>query len=117
MEISGKIVQVLAEQGGTSQRGPWKKREYILETMEKYPKKVCLAVWNDDVDQFNIKLGEQVTASINIESREYNGRWYTDVKIWKLDRGNTAKPESRKAEQVPDVTTFSDDSSDDMLPF
>jgi hypothetical protein len=117
MEISGKIVQILQEQGGTSSRGNWRKREYIIETGGNYPKKVCMVAWGDDIDQFNLQMGEQVTASINLESREYNGRWYTDVKVWKVDRGNTQKPESRKQEQVPDVTTFSEDSSDDMLPF
>lgn len=117
MEISGKIVQILAEQGGTSQRGSWRKREYIIETGGNYPKKVCIVAWGDEIDQFNLQMGEQVTASINLESREYNGRWYTDVKVWKVDRGNIQKPEPRKQQQVPDVTTFTEDSSDDMLPF
>lgn len=117
MELSGKIVQILAEQGGTTQRGNWRKREYILETGGNYPKKVCVVAWGDDIDQFDLKMGEQVTASINLESREYNGRWYTDVKVWKVDRGGSQKTEPRKVDQVPDVTTFSADSSDDMLPF
>lgn len=118
MELSGKIVQILPEQGGTSAKGSWRKREYILELPGTYPKKVCVTVWGDSIDQFNLNVGEEVIASVDIESREYNGRWYTDVKAWKVEKSNQAKanPTATSA-SVPDVTTFSDDSGDDVLPF
>jgi hypothetical protein len=118
MELSGKIVQILPEQGGTSAKGSWRKRDYILELPGTYPKKVCLTVWGDSIDQFNMSVGEEVTASVDIESREYNGKWYTDVKAWKVEKGN--QPKSNKnsnTASVPDVTTFSDESGDDVLPF
>jgi len=118
MELSGKIVQILPEQGGTSTKGSWRKRDYILELPGTYPKKVCLTVWGDNIDQFNMNMGDEVNASVDIESREYNGRWYTDVKAWKVEKGNQSKsnPTSGTA-SVPDVTTFSDESGDDILPF
>jgi hypothetical protein len=85
MEIQGKIVEILQPKGGQSTRGNWKKHEFILETNESFPKKICIASWNDKIDLSNLKPGDQVTASVNIESREYNGNWYTDIKVWKLE--------------------------------
>jgi hypothetical protein len=90
MEINGKIIQLLPEQLGESAKGPWRKQEYILETEGQYPKKVCFMTWNDKIDEFAIKEGENLVVSIDLESREYNGRWYTDVKAWKVTRAGAA---------------------------
>lgn len=117
MEINGKIVQVLNEQTGNGRNGVWRKRDYVLETTGQYPKKVCLTVWGDKIDQFGMQVGDEVTAGIEIESREYNGRWYTDVKAWKVDKqgvGNTYG--SSPAPSAPDVSSFNEDN-DDILPF
>ena len=84
MEITGKIVRVLPEKSGQSARGPWRKQEYILETQGQYPKQVCFMVWGDKVDELGIQEGQELDVSIDIESREYNERWYTDVKAWKV---------------------------------
>ena len=84
MELTGKIVQVLPEKSGTSSRGQWRKQEYILEIPGDYPKQVCFMVWGDKIDQFGVQQGQDVTVSIDLESREYNGRWYTDVKAWRV---------------------------------
>ncbi|MBK1704531.1 DUF3127 domain-containing protein [Halochromatium glycolicum] len=85
MEITGKITQVLPEKSGTSARGPWRKQEYILETAGDYPKQVCFMVWGDRIDQFAIREGQELRVSFNLESREFNGRWYTDVKAWRVE--------------------------------
>ena len=84
LEISGKIIELLPEKSGQSANGEWRKREYVLETEAQYPKKICFMAWGDKIDQFEIKQGERVTVSVDLESREYNGRWYTDVKAWKV---------------------------------
>ncbi len=86
MEIKGRIIQILPLVEGQSAKGTWKKQDYILETEAQYPKKVCFNCWGDKVDQFNIQQGEELIVSIDIESREFNGRWYTDVRAWKVDR-------------------------------
>lgn len=118
MEISGKIIQVLDEQSGTGRNGVWRKRDYILETKGQYPKKVCLTVWGDKIDQFAMQDGEDVNAGIEIESREYNGRWYTDVKVWKVDKQSAnAAPGNSSNQGFSDVTSFSEDDGDDVLPF
>ena len=84
MNIKGKIVQIVDEQSGESAKGPWRKQEYILETDGQYPKQICFMVWNDKIDEFAIRENESVDVSIDLESREYNGRWYTDVRAWKV---------------------------------
>ena len=86
MEISGKIIEILEVKSGQSANGEWRKQEYVLETESQHPKKVCFMAWGDKIDQFNIQKGETVAVSIDLESREYNGRWYTDVKAWKVSR-------------------------------
>jgi hypothetical protein len=89
LELTGKIVQLLDLQSGTSARGDWKKQEFILETEEQYPRKICISLWGDRIsDITGIQLSKDIiTVSIAIESREFNGRWYTDVRGWKIQRG------------------------------
>ena len=106
MELSGKIIQLLPEKSGESARGPWRKQEYILETEGQYPKQVCFMVWSEKIDEFAIKEGENLVVSIDLESREYNGRWYTDVKAWKVSRSgsladNSSSFESENHNQTP----------------
>ena len=90
MEINGKIIELLPEKSGESAKGPWRKQEYILETEGQYPKKVCFMAWSDKIDEFAIKEGESLVVSVDLESREYNGRWYTDVKAWKVTRAGAS---------------------------
>ena len=86
LEIKGKIIEILPERSGQSANGEWRKQEYVLETGSQYPKKICFLAWGEKIDQFNIKQGEIIEVSIDLESREYNGRWYTDVKAWRVSR-------------------------------
>ena len=86
MEISGKIIELSTVKSGQSANGEWRKQEYVLETETEYPKKICFMAWGDKIDQFNIQRGENLAVSVDLESREYNGRWYTDVKAWKVSR-------------------------------
>jgi hypothetical protein len=87
LEIEGRIVTILPLQSGTSKAGnTWQKQDFVLETEGQYPKKVCMTMWGDKIEQFNVQEGEKVRAAFDIESREYNGRWYTDVKVWRVTR-------------------------------
>ena len=94
MELTGKIIAVLPERGGVSKAGnEWKIQEYVLETMEQYPRKMMFNVFGADrIAQFNIQLGETLTVSFDIDSREYNGRWYNDIRAWKVDRNAAGAP-------------------------
>ena len=96
MEISGRIIAVLPEQGGVSKAGnEWKKQEYVLETHDQYPKKVCFQIFGADrIAQAAIQPGEELTVSFDIDSREYQGRWYTSINAWKVDRPAAAQPQA-----------------------
>lgn len=121
IQLQGKVDQILQEQSGQGKNGTWRKRDFILEIPGKYPKKVCITQWGDNIDSNPIQQGEQVTVSVDIQSREYKGNWYTDVKAWKIVQGSG----QQQGEQVPpppsaegftiDTQEFND--MDDDLPF
>ncbi len=134
MELTGKVIAVLPLQSGTSNRNgnEWRKQDYVIETVnEQYPRRLCFNLWGDRIDQFKIQEGELITVSFDIDAREYNGRWYNDIRAWKIDR-NT-QPAAAPAPGIPPIpgdastpfpatpATTSDFSStggtDDDLPF
>jgi len=119
LEITGRVVELLPEQSGTGRSGDWRKQEFILEIPGKFPKQVCVAQWGDNIEKFAVTEGETLTAHIDLQSREHNGRWYTDVKAWRVDRPTEAEdhgPTAGGDEPRPDSATGGDDS-DDGLPF
>lgn len=121
MEIKGKIIQLLPLQTGEGKNGTWRKQDYVLETIETYPKKICFNLWGDKIDQFDVKEGEDVNLFFDIESREYNGRWYTDVKGWRIDKniGNSsdAPPSGSNNDMPPPPPPPDFGEMDDDLPF
>lgn len=85
LNISGIVLNILPLQSGTSKAGnQWQKQDFILETGGQYPRKVCICLFGDNVAKFPLQVGQSVTASVDIESREFNGRWYTDVRAWNV---------------------------------
>lgn len=85
LELTGTIVQVLPYDGGTTKAGKeWRKGVFILETQDQYPRKVAISIFNDNIDKYPTQVGTVVTAHIEIESREWNGKWYTEVKAWQI---------------------------------
>ena len=86
MEITGKIILALPEQSGVSKAGnSWKKKEYVLETQETYPKKVHFDLFGDKADKYPLSVGQTVRLKFDIESREYNGRWFTSIRGWEAE--------------------------------
>ncbi|MBP6610108.1 MAG: DUF3127 domain-containing protein [Paludibacter sp.] len=86
MDITGKIIAVLPQTSGQGKNGLWRSQDYVLETADQYPKKVCFNLFNDKIDQFPLAIDETVNVSFDVESREYNGRWYTTIRAWKVDK-------------------------------
>lgn len=118
MEITGKIIEILPAQTGTSQKGEWKKQLFILETIDQFPKKICIESWNDKL-ALAVDMSKTMKVYFDIESREFNGKWYTNVKAWKMDVIGSAPqsddftvPNSAFSEQTP----LDSDPTDD-LPF
>ena len=123
MEIKGRIIHVLPLQEGVSKAGnPWKKQEYVLETLDQYPKKVCFDLFGEKADQYRAEIGDEVVLSFDIESREYNGRWFTSIRGWKLDKAVAeAAPVMEDVPPMPNVNFSAPfpmgDVNTDDLPF
>lgn len=122
LEITGKLLQKLPMQSGQGSTGnSWQKQEFIIETTEQYPKKICAQLWGDKIDQLEkLNIGEMISVSFAVESREYNGKWYTDVKAWRVNTVSPEKPKNtpvKTEEEQEYLTTFTDESQNDDLPF
>ncbi|MBQ6871099.1 MAG: DUF3127 domain-containing protein [Bacteroidales bacterium] len=93
IDIKCRLVGKLQVQNGNSARGAWCKQDFIVETIETYPRKICMNVWGEDkvAELSGYNIGENLTISVNIESREFNGRWYTDVRAWRIQRESAAQ--------------------------
>lgn len=94
LELEGRIVRKLNVQTGTSARGAWSKQEFIFEYQEgNFPSQICMNVWGDDKvkDLEKYQVGDKVKISFNLSSREYNGRWYTDVRAWRIEPASAAQ--------------------------
>ena len=101
LELEGRIVRKLNVQNGSSARGPWSKQEFIFEYQEgNFPTQVCMNVWGEDKvrDLARHNDGDKVKVSFNLISREYNGRWYTDVRAWRIE---SAAPAASAPSQDP----------------
>ena len=136
MEFTGRIIKVLDQRGGVSSRtgNPWKMQDFVIEeTIGQFPKRMVFNVFGEEnLNRFNIQEGQELTVSFDINAREYNGRWYNDVRVWNVVAAAPAQPVATAqpaaqpaapfppAEQVPAPaqTAFEaapDESSD--LPF
>lgn len=89
MEIQGRLIQICAPITGEGRNGQWKRQDFVIETQTQYPRKVCFTVNGDKIDVSGLQEGQDITVSINIESREYNGRYFTDIRAWRITQGTT----------------------------
>ena len=125
LEITGKVQQILEVQSGEGRNGTWQKGGFVLETGDNFPKSVCCTVWGDMISQVQaLQPGDMVKTNIDIQSREFNGRWYTDVKSWKIDKlestpvttttggGTPPQPPAQPADNAG-----GDANNEDDLPF
>ncbi|MFC2111618.1 DUF3127 domain-containing protein [Bacteroidota bacterium] len=118
LDLQGKLISILPQQSGVSKAGKdWSKQEFIVETQEQYPKKVCFTLFGDKTDLLQgIAEGEEIKVSFNLESREYNERWFHNINAWKIEKlaaqqGNATSP-SPSIDDLPPMP-----NEDDDLPF
>lgn len=127
MEISGKIIAAMEPRGGVSARtgNSWKIQEFVLETQEQYPRKCMFNVFGEDkLREMNIQVGDELIVSFDIDAREYNGRWYNDIRAWKVERKSAAAATPMAAPMPADIPaptapfrTNEGDNLSDELPF
>jgi len=103
MEVVGKIIQVLPAQEGVGRTGnPWKVQPYVLETFDQYPRKVHFEVFGEErIKQNPCDIDQVVTVSFDIESREFNGRWYTSIRAWKIQQGDMTQANAAAPAAAP----------------
>ncbi|MDD3876694.1 MAG: DUF3127 domain-containing protein [Bacteroidales bacterium] len=118
MEIKAKLIQILPLQTGQGKNGTWKKQDIIVETLDnQYPKKICLAIWQEKLMTEQIlKIGNLLNLYFDIESREFNNRWYTDLKVWRIDVVD-ANATSQIAPDIIEGIESENDDIDGDLPF
>jgi len=120
LAVKGRIQQILKPESGVSRAGnEWKKQEFVIETEDQFPKKICFTLFGDKISLIEgITSGQEVEISFNIESREYNGKWFHNINAWKIDTAPSENipepPPEFGMEDIPPEPT--DDASDD-LPF
>ena len=123
LEIEGRIARKLNVQTGTSSRGAWSKQEFVIEYQEgNFPTQLCMNVWGDDkvreLDKYQV--GDKVKISFNLSSREYNGRWYTDVRAWRIEPAGSVAPQPQQSYDMPAAPAPAIDDlpvGSDDLPF
>lgn len=120
-EVNGKIIAVLDKKSGVSNTtgSQWSAQQYVIETKEQYPKRLCFEVFGEDrITSFNIQNGEEVTVSFDIDAREYQGRWYNSFRAWKVERVNHVQ-DAQIQNETSGNTPFDDPfgSKDDLPPF
>ncbi len=115
--LTGKLLETLPQQSGTGKNGPWLKQDFIIETAGEFPRKICISAWGDKANGIaDFQKGEMIKVSVNIESREFNERWYTDVKAWRIEKN---VPEQNIGDIPPPVTPedIPPPDDDELLPF
>ena len=127
MDAEGKIIVKLPLQSGVSKAANnWSKQEYVLETQEAYPKKIHFSFFGDRANQYPLEVGDTVRLSFDIDSHEYNGRWFTSINGWKaekIDLNNQAPQTTQQnttgvSETVPPPPVFTPAADEpDDLPF
>lgn len=87
MDVKGTLIEVLKLESGVSKAGKeWQKRDFVIETDDQYPKKIAFTLFSDKVSLIDgIELGSELEVFFNIESREYNGKYFHNINCWKLN--------------------------------
>jgi hypothetical protein len=134
LELTGTLLKVMPEVNGQGKNGPWVKQEFVIEVPDgQYSKKVCMSAWGERTNDLKrFAIGDTVRATFSVESREYNERWYTDIRAFRIEvaddnafvGGSEAqaalasrpKPAATPLPAVADLPSFSEGGGDD-LPF
>ncbi|HNE50056.1 MAG TPA: DUF3127 domain-containing protein [Chitinophagales bacterium] len=125
MELIGKVYKVMPVETGEGKNGTWKKQQVIIEVEGgKFPKKVAMVFWSELTNSEAFVEGKDISVEFDLESREFNGKWYTDAKAWRINKNSSGSANSTAAAypassaaafteaDIPPAATIEDD-----LPF
>jgi len=114
MELTGKIIAVMEAKSGISQRtgNSWMTQEYVIEVPGTYPRRCMFNIFGEDrIKQFNIQAGEELTVQFDIDAREYNGKWYNDIRAY-----NVVRQQQQSVSAQPSVDPLPFDAGNDPFP-
>ena len=121
MELQGRVIAETEERSGTSARGEWKVKGYVIETHEQYPKKMLFEVFGvDRLARFNVQVGQEVLVSFDIDAHEYNGRWYNSFRAFDVRQVDPAPAPQAAPADAPFPAApapAAEGESTDDLPF
>lgn len=124
MELQGKVIVALPERSGTSSRGEWKSQEFVIETHESYPKKMVFNVFGAErLQRFNVKVGQEVNVSFDIDAHEYNNRWFNSINAFDVrivdatSNGQAPETSQASAPSAPASPEQPQTPASDDLPF
>jgi hypothetical protein len=112
MDLTGKVIAIMEARGGVSARtgNPWMTQEYVIEVPGQFPRKMVFNIFGEDrIKQFNIQPGEEITVQFDIDAREYNGRWFNDIRAYNIIRG-------QMAQTVPAAASIAPAAADSPFP-
>ncbi len=94
MEFEGTVYKIMPVTKGESVRGPWQRQDVVFEYNDggNFSRKICVTFFNRPDDVSKLREGAAYQVSVNVESREYQGRWYTDIRAWRLQPKQTEAP-------------------------
>lgn len=118
LKIKGRLISKGNVESGTSKAGKsWQKSSFVLETEGQYAKKICFEVFGEDKIKAveSAKVLTEIEVSFNVESREFNGKWYTTASLWRFDL--VGKTEPTETTGIQDAVVISENQEDDGLPF
>ncbi len=110
MEATGRVIAILEKQSGVSKatNREWSSQEYVIEVPGQYPRKICFRLFGEDrINEAHIQMGEEITISFDIDAREWQGRWFTQINAYRVSR-NAGMPTDQfpPAEQFPPASQF-----------
>lgn len=123
LQLYGKIIAgPIIREGVSSKGNEWKCAIYVIETEDRYPKKMAFDVFsNENIEKFAIKPGEKLTVFFDIDAREYNGRWFNTIRAWNVERPNE-QPQQKPSDVInerplPTPPQQAPQQENDTLPF
>ncbi len=118
LTLEGKVIKILPPKSGEGRNGSWKRQEFVIETGDEYPKKVCFSTWNDKTQLVSsLNEGEKVKVSFDPSSREYNERWYTDLRAWRIEQVQQGDNNPPPPEPPPSLDDEIPPAQEPDLPF
>jgi len=121
MQVKGTLIQKIKTESGVSKAGKeWKKQDFVVETNEQFPKKICFTLFGDKISLIDgINEGAEIEVFFSVESRDFNGKWYHNINAWKIEQAGAVGSSANYPPEfaVGDIPPEPADDNGNDLPF